>query len=599
MALWWHVPLDDIRERTILSNAVNTTNQALLSDMLSFIHDEQAYGIQKLVDVWERALAEKLEKGWSQGFLRLERGSEPQTLWAYPDDSESRFREGDLLFLHSGKPLESPLCRRLTLESEEDDRWVLRGKLALTALDEYDGGQCYADPDAMDLTPFYEQSIEDITTSQIGRDVILPLLSGALEIGFDDRDYTHARQIALAENCNEKQAEAVALAFAAEQVVCIQGPPGTGKTRVLSLIAKLMVERGERILMTSHTHMAINNALNKIHSQGVPTVKVGANTQRKGLVEQILCFPGLDDWSERPTNGYVVGATPFATCTSRLENYEFDSILFDEASQITVPLALMAMRKGKRFIFIGDQKQLPPVLLSRSILSKDAYSVFSKLTSLETDHSVMLDETYRMNRWLTAWPSQNFYNGKLLSAGKNKDRQLTLVDIPPRFTEVFNPAASAVFIPTLDRAARTRNYRDAELVADLCEAAVSGGVPLHEIGIVSPYRAHGRVVRNLLTQRFGRVNARKIVADTVERMQGQERELIILSLATGDEAFLSMIAEFFFQPERLNVSITRAMTKLIVIGPDIKNVPGLEKDTIQQWVTQYQDMIRQCKRVDL
>lgn len=435
--------------------------------------------------------------------------------------------------------------------------------------------------------------------SVAGREILIPLLSGQLEIGFDENAMTEAIHIARTEGFNDKQAEAVSWAHGAQHVACIQGPPGTGKTRVLSLIARMAVERGERILMTSHTHMAINNALNKIHDQGVPVVKVGRATQRKGLDDDIPNFDGLDSWEERPTNGYVVGATPFATCTSRLENYGFDTILFDEASQITVPLALMAMRKGKRFVFIGDQRQLPPVLLSRSVLSKESHSVFSRLASDEAEHLVMLEKTYRMNRWLTDWPSRTFYGGALQAAGKNRERTLRLSEIPARFSAVLDGNSPAIFIPTPDATARTKNWREAELVADICEAIVIGGLPLKEIGIVSPYRAQGRTIRKLLARRFGRDTARQVVADTVERMQGQERELIILSLATGDVGFLSAVAEFFFQPERLNVSITRAMTKLIVIGPEIEKIADNGNETIRQWVTWYRDMVGQCRRVAL
>lgn len=90
-----------------------------------------------------------------------------------------------------------------------------------------------------------------------------------------------------------------------------------------------------------------------------------------------------------------------------------------------------------------------------------------------------------------------------------------------------------------------------------------------------------------------------MIADTVERMQGQERELVILSLATGDEVFLGAVAPFFFQPERLNVSITRPMTKLIVIGPALAAAPEVEDETIRAWVDQYLDLLRHLQRVDL
>ena len=111
----------------------------------------------------------------------------------------------------------------------------------------------------MDLTSYYEDLLRDIATSQIGREILLPLLSGDLEICFDDRDVSEGERIALAEGLNAKQAQALGLAYGAEQIACIQGPPGTGKTLVLALLARLMAARGERILMTSHTHMAIKH----------------------------------------------------------------------------------------------------------------------------------------------------------------------------------------------------------------------------------------------------------------------------------------------------------------------------------------------------
>jgi DNA replication ATP-dependent helicase Dna2 len=598
----------------------------LLTDLLNLVRTEQAAGHERLLAIWQRPIGDKLDTGWSQDFTHLERGPDVGSLWAYPGEAESRFREGDMLMLHSGSAVDGMLGRGLAFELEDDDRWLLRGRRALEVLDAWQGGTCYADPDAIDLTRWYEDAINELATSDIGQDIALPLLAGTLDITFDDRDVTAAEAIAKAEGMDAAQARAVGKALGAHHVACIQGPPGTGKTRVLALAVRLMVERGERVLVTSHTHMAINNALNKVHAQGVPVAKVGRLTQCKGLDDAVARFEGIGEWpdppaagppqggrapsggserSERgglPTNGWVVGATPFATMGRRLEGCTFDTVVFDEASQVTAPLALMAMRKARRYVFVGDQAQLPPVLLSRSVLADDAPSMFATLTSRQSDHVEMLERTYRMNRWLTEWPSRTYYRGVLEADGKNRDRRLSLEGLdnaPPQVARVLDPAACGVFVPTLDPKGRSRNWRDAALVRDLCSAAHAGGLALEHIGIVTPYRSQGRAIRKLLIERFGRDAARRVVADTVERMQGQERELIILSLATGDAAYLEQVASFFFQAERLNVSITRAKTKLIVIGPWVDSPPEVEHEKLRRWIGEYVDLQRHLVRVDV
>jgi DNA replication ATP-dependent helicase Dna2 len=573
----------------------------LLSELTSLVTEESKAAYGKLNEIWSRPQKEKIISGWTQEFSELIPAEDrADGIWAYLGEGESRFREGDLLCLHDGDPF-SPLGRQLSFELEEEDRWLLACRDRKALFDRYEGGPCFADPDSMDLTDWYLAAIEEIGKTDAGRNIVLPLLSGELNITFRDDECEFAEKLALGHGLNAKQAEAAGSIYGAEQVACVQGPPGTGKTALLAWVTKMMVERGERILVTSHTHMAINNALNKIHKTGVPTVKVGRKTQGKGLDRSVPRCEGLADWPDLPTGqGYVVGATPFATCSSRLQEFDFDVVIFDEASQVTAPLALMAMRKGRRFVFIGDHKQLPPVLLSRSILSGPPPSIFDRLTSSEGEgHSVMLEETYRMNRWLTEWPSRTFYDGDLRAAGPNRERQFHLSNPSPKFIEVLGSDASAIFIPTLDRTARTRNQRDARLVADICAAAAAGGQDLNEVGIVCPYRAQGRLVREVLAERFDWKTARSIIADTVERMQGQEREMVILSLATGDEVFLANVAEFFFQPQRLNVSITRAKTKLIIIGPETRSLGRSGNADINRWISWYRDMIGRCKRVDV
>ncbi|WP_211343423.1 DEAD/DEAH box helicase [Lampropedia puyangensis] len=571
----------------------------LLNNLRQLVEDEQDAAHARLFETWESPLAEKLRKGITQGFNKLEKGPESGTLWVYPDESESRFREGDLLCLHQGQALE-PLCRQVAFEYEEDDRWLIRSTHSETAWQDYQGGSCYADPDTLDLTGYYKQTLDDIATSAIGQDIVLPMLMGELELTFDENDMDQATCIARSEDFNAMQAEAVSWAHGAHHVACIQGPPGTGKTRVLGLIARMAVERGERILVTSHTHTAINNALNAIAKHHVPLIKIGRSTQCKGLDQNIAHVENFDDWDDRPTQpgqGYVIGATPFATCSARLAHTSFDTVIFDEASQITLTLALMAMRKAKRYIFIGDQQQLPPVLLTRSILDGQSHSVFARLTSNEADHLIMLNQTYRMNQWLAAWPSQTYYGGHLHAAGPNAQRQLQLRNMSDAWGPVLAADAPAVFIPNQDNHARSVNQQEAQWVAQLCHALIEAGLSSKDIGIVSPFRAQGRAIRTQLKRHLHPAQASALIADTVERMQGQEREVVILSLASGDRAFISMTAPFLFQPERINVSITRAKTKLIIMGPETIDPNDTDNPTLQQWMQQYQSLISQCKKV--
>ncbi len=567
----------------------------LLGQLLDFVYQERDIAAARRLESWERPMADKLRAGLAQQFERIEQGPEPHLLLAWPGKGESRFREGDQLCLHRGSPFSEPLVRQVVFEAEDEHCWILRCKHAAYALAEFGAGACYAEQDGVDLTSMFTQALAEIAHSPRGAGVILPLLQGELPFEYNPQDDEYAYAQASREGLNARQAEAVAKAFSALHVACIQGPPGTGKTRVLALAAALMVARGERVLITSHTHTAINHALSKIAALGVTTVKIGSVNQLRGLDARVERAERFDQWSGRPAaGGYVVGATPFATCTARLAQCVFDTVLFDEASQVTVPLALMAMRCGERFVFIGDQKQLPPVVLSKSVLDGEV-SVFARLTSANED-SVMLSQTYRMNRWLTAWPSQAFYGGELQACGANAQRTLQLAPgAAASFADkVMHAPESAIFIRTQDLGARARNLADAALVVDLCAAARAGGLPLDQIGIVTPYRAQGRAIRSLLKERFGTRDARTVVADTVERMQGQEREVVILSLATGDLSYLAAVAEFFFQPERLNVSVTRAMTRLVIIGPEIPDGFTSDDPDLARHIGLYRYLVARC-----
>lgn len=570
----------------------------ILEQLRAFVQAEHEANQAKLKELWHKPLSSKLNSGEAQRIRRLT--VEDKThLTITLGEGDSRFREGDMICLHGGDVLTSTFIHQATIEAEHEGEWLLRTfNQDLNTLDsQY--RDIYAEADGMDLQPFYDKALEDVARSTIGRTLILPLLGkqlNASEIYPDN--YDEAADYAESLGLNNSQIDAVAKGVAARYLACIQGPPGTGKTKVISVVADRLVAEGQRVLLTSHTHMAINNALNQIAQMGVPVAKVGASACTKGLSQAVKQCTHGDDWRERPDAGYVIGATPFATCTQRLETYEFDTVIFDEASQITVALAVMAMRKARRFVFVGDHKQLPPVILAKSVLVGQSDSIFSALITDNPATLTTLDTTYRMNRELAAWPSRVHYHNRLEAAGSNADRRFTLPTAPAKHQQALSGERALVFIPSPGQNCKTSSSEEATLVVDIVKTAVEAGMTLSDIGIVSPYRKQGKLLRKALEKQFGVFTYKDVVTDTVERMQGQEREMIILSLCTTDLQFLLAVAPFFFQSERLNVAITRPKTKLVLIGPELTEdfAPYAQRHEWGEQLKQYISLVNAAYR---
>jgi DNA replication ATP-dependent helicase Dna2 len=180
----------------------------------------------------------------------------------------------------------------------------------------------------------------------------------------------------------------------------------------------------------------------------------------------------------------------------------------------------------------------------------------------------MLEETYRMNAELTAWPSAQFYDDRLRPVSDVAKRRVVYPRPPMRLAHILDPAEPKVFVDLGHRNATTRCEAEASLTVDLITTLLESAVPADQIGVVAPYRAQSRAIRRLLRQALPdqRELRRTIVIDTVERMQGQERDVVIVSLTTSNPTFATNLADFFFQPERLNVAITRPRSKLIILG---------------------------------
>lgn len=350
-------------------------------------------------------MAERVARGYAIEGLDVTSIRPNGTLLLSCQTNDSRFREGDFLVIHRGDP-ETP--ERLSGVLEYDDETELEVDLTDGNVDflKTNPTGWIVDEDMLDLSRFYLDALDQVADRLLGRETILPLLSGEKGPQVDYARYSRSWEDAISAGLNESQAEAVAQGYATDLVHLVQGPPGTGKTFVLAHLARQLVEDGQRVFVTALTHRAINNALEKIAQvdAGLPVCKIGRTERARDLTVpnyENFVSSGFGDLS----GGYIVGATPFATQTERLANVEFDVVLFDEASQVTLPLAIMGMLVAPKYIFIGAPRQLPPVTtLKASELART--SIFGYLNG--RDYETLLTTTYRMNDVLTVWPSRTF-----------------------------------------------------------------------------------------------------------------------------------------------------------------------------------------------
>jgi DNA replication ATP-dependent helicase Dna2 len=534
-----------------------------LEKLRHFVENEAKTQYQQLDRQWSTPVAERVAKGWAIEGLIVD-DYKKQIIRLSCETNDSRFREGDLVVLHRGNPRDPDA---LHCELEYDGEQAL--EVSLTDGNEYllsayqDGW--IMDQDWFDSSPFYTSALNQAADSQLGRSFVLPLLQGSLQPQVDIAKYDRALDGLKDSGLNESQKEAVAMSYAADLLHLIQGPPGTGKTLMLAHLAKLLVEDGRRVFVTALTHRAIHNALNKITKvdDNIPVCKVGQNRHNDDLLVDNYETFAQSRFTEI-NGGYVVGATPFALQSKRLANVEFDVVLFDEASQITLPLAIMGMLAGRKYVFIGDENQLPPVTI---LSDKDAAqkSIFAFLAG--RGNETMLNITYRLNDTLTSWPSRTFYDNELKSSTASRARRLELSGDTTPWDFALTPDAPMVFLDLCHENTTVRSRIEAEAVVELVLSLLIHAIPPEEIGVVVPYRAQSRLVRSLMRHVIGDEQIiRKLVVDTVERMQGQEREVVLVSFATASPKFAAQVADFLFQPQRLNVAVTRPRTKLILVG---------------------------------
>ena len=489
------------------------------------------------------------------------------------DQNISKFREGEQVILSNG-------THKFKMEIIEDTihRFVV-------APNDFDGEYCFIDSVNYVRNNWQINIVKTDLNSRLLTATANNLAADSLRLRRIEQLFsgimtnTTAPQMVYSQ-LNNSQNNAVTKALSVNNFHLIQGPPGTGKTKTIAHIAKALINSGKKIFITAPTHTAINNCLNAIAAEvqdASKVVKIGEKyqsaeilnnnyvTKKTRLKKSTYSFD-----KQLSQNGIIIGGTPYCFCypaSKRLEGWEFDVAIIDEAAQMSIPLAVSIMSKCDKFIFVGDHKQLDPIVPSNTGLSMFKESIFAKLARLYPSDISLLNISYRLNENLIRIPNQLFYNNQLRSDSST-------IKLNPRFSGVKhenilnNNDPKILFLHKVFDA-KGRSQHEAKIVAQLVSDLLNNGVQFKDIAIISPYRAQIREIKKALNSKIGGIDTERTKAlfvDTVDRMQGQERDYVIYSLANSHPLEAKVRLEFFYSPNRLNVAITRAIKKCIVIS---------------------------------
>lgn len=424
--------------------------------------------------------------------------------------------------------------------------------------------------------------------------------------------FTNQAQPTPSQSLNQRQADALALVERAQDIAIIHGPPGTGKTTTLVEIIHQTVAREKRVLVTAPSNAAADLLAEKLAHKGLRVVRVG-NPARVGeelqqltLDGQIECHPDYKQmlqWrrtamqlftqagkfkrnfdqqarEERrllrteakdylqlanKTEGYIINdilakaqaivSTITGAAHASLRAYHFKTVFIDEAAQALEPATWIAIAKADRIVMAGDHCQLPAVVKSEEAARKGlAISLMERCMNSRygKQMSVMLSVQYRMHPDIMAFPSRWFYRDEL-QAAESIGKEWLDEQLPPL---TFIDTAGCGFDETTDQATgSTFNEAEADLLVKIILQEQE--ILQRPVSVISPYQAQVKLLRDKCSA------YPYIEVNTIDSFQGQEREIIYISLvrsnAEGQIGFLNDL-------RRSNVAITRAKKRLVIVG---------------------------------
>lgn len=412
---------------------------------------------------------------------------------------------------------------------------------------------------------------------------------------------------------NASQEKAVNEVLWAKDVAVVHGPPGTGKTTTLVEAIFETLRRESQVLVCAQSNMAVDWISEKLVDRGINVLRIGNPTRvndkmlsftyerrfeahpdypqlwsiRKAIRELRQQRKHADSWHQKMDRlksratelelrirsslfgeARVIASTLTGAANRVLEGEKYSTLFIDEAAQALEAACWIAIRKAGRVILAGDHCQLPPTVKSIMALKGGlGKTLMERIVENKPETVTLLKMQYRMNEQIMKFSSEWFYHGMVESAPTVSHRGILDYDTPMMWIDTAECDGKEEFVG--ENFGRI-NRAEAELTIQTLQQYLEkiGKQRILEesidVGIISPYRAQVQLLRKELRKReFFRPYRHLLTVNTVDGFQGQERDIILISLVRsndgGDIGFLRDL-------RRMNVAITRARMKLIILG---------------------------------
>ncbi|XP_054475788.1 DNA replication ATP-dependent helicase/nuclease DNA2 [Anoplopoma fimbria] len=393
---------------------------------------------------------------------------------------------------------------------------------------------------------------------------------------------------------NKPQKQAMKKVLLSKDYTLIVGMPGTGKTTTICTLVRILHACGFSVLLTSYTHSAVDNILLKLKRFRVGFLRLG---QGQKVHPDILPYTEdsarktgvhtLSELEQLYNKELVVATTCMGTKHPIFTRRRFDFCIIDEASQISQPICLGPLFYAKRFVLVGDHQQLPPIVQNQEARSLGMDESLFKRLELHSEAVVQLNVQYRMNRQIMSLSNSLMYEGRLeCGSERTATGLLTLPFLLSVQSELSSYSKShpqhdlswinatllpsspvclldCSMVPALESVEQggVSNHTEAALIHKLLSLLIKAGCKPSDIGVIAPYRQQLKSISALLQS----TAFTGVEVNTVDRYQGRDKSLIVFSFVRSS-AEEGNLGELLKDWRRLNVAITRAKHKLLMVG---------------------------------